>query len=141
MPEDPIDPKRANIAMGLAVTRWRKLPDDSVADKLDDAQEWVQEAALMNHFLPVHLGPRGYSFIVVTPNEFSVGIKNVRQYAGLIYKHMVPITVPLDVHVVAETREFLDAGRSHKNLTPSELIEGAGDFITTTSPLRLFGVE
>ncbi|HEX7680191.1 MAG TPA: hypothetical protein VF713_18815 [Thermoanaerobaculia bacterium] len=141
MADEPIDPRRANIAMGLAVTRWKKLPDDSIAAKLDDPQEWVQEAALMNHFLPAHLTPLGYSFIVVTPNEFSVGIKTVRQYAGLIYKHMVPISVAIDVHDIAKGREFDEAANVHKDRTVSELTEMARHFMTTTSPLRPFGGE
>jgi hypothetical protein len=139
MADEPIDPKRANIAMGLAVTRWKKLPDDSIAEKLDDPQEWVQEAALMNHFLPAHVMPLGFSFAVVLPNEFSVGIKTVRQYAGLIYKHMVPITATVHVHELAATPAFEEAAHALKGASASELAEMAGDFVTTRSAMRLFG--
>lgn len=138
---DQIDPRRANIAMGLAVSRWRKVPDDSIAASLDNPQEWVQEAALMNRFLPAHLTPVGFSFIVVTPNEFSVGITKVRQYAGLIYKHMVPVAQIAEVVELAAGRSFDDAAKRHAGMDRNALTAMAGQFFTTTSPLRSFGGE
>ncbi|MEO8035722.1 MAG: hypothetical protein ABI837_14900 [Acidobacteriota bacterium] len=134
MADDPIDPRQANIAMGLAVTRWRKLPDDPIGAKLDDPQEWVQEAALMNHFLPAHLAPLGYSFVAVMPNEFSVGITKVRQYAGLIYKHMIPVPVALSVHDLAESGAFKKAAEEHAGHSQSDLSTLAGNFVTFVGP-------
>lgn len=141
MADESIDPRRANIAMGLAVTRWRRLPDDSIAQKLDDPQEWLQEAALMNHFLPAHLSRLGFLFVAVTANEFSVGIARVRQYAGLIYKHMTPITATLDIHEVASGQEFEEAAHLQSKRSPSELADMAGEFVTNVSNLRIFGGE
>jgi hypothetical protein len=139
MPDNPIDPKRANIAMGLAVTRWKKFPDDPIAQKLDDPQEWVQEATLMNHYLPAHVMPLGFSFAVVLPNEFSVGITTVRQYAGLIYKHMVPITATLHVHDLAKTAEFAKAAESLSGPAGQKLTAMAGAFVTSQSALDVGG--
>jgi len=131
---DAIDPKRANIALGLAVARWKKLPDDSIAASLDDPSEWLQEATLMNHFLPAHLAQAGYSFIAVIPNEFSVGIKTVRQYAGLIYKHMVPMAALAGVaHAstldIAEHATFKEAARLHGDSTRDTLASRSAKFL------------
>jgi hypothetical protein len=141
MPDEPIDPKQANIAMGLAVTRWRKLPDDPIGHKLDNPQEWLQEAALMNHFMPSHLTPLGYSFVAVAPTDFAVGITTVRLYAGLIYKHMTPISPPMDIHAMTSDAAFNQAAMTHAGRSASELSSLSGDFVSQRPALGLFGGE
>ena len=139
MADEPIDPKRANIAMGLAVTRWRRMPDDPIDHKLDNPQEWLQEAALMNHFMPSHLTPLGYSFVAVTPADFAVGITTVRLYAGLIYKHMTPIAPPMDIHAVASGTAFDQAALTHGDRSTSELSNLSGDFVSQRSVAGAMG--
>jgi hypothetical protein len=132
-----IDPRRANVALGLAVARWKKLPNDSIEASLDNPSEWLQESALMNHFLPARLAKAGFSFIAVIPNEFSVGIKTVRQYAGLIYKHMIPVEVVAEIARagladITEDNAFHDSAR-FENISRDQLRSLSAKFVTASS--------
>ena len=87
----PIDPNAARIAMQAAVSRWKRFPDDSIAKQLDEADECVQEASLMNKFLPPFLAQRNFAWkFIVAQDIFRAGIKTVRNYAGLVLLHMSP---------------------------------------------------
>jgi hypothetical protein len=136
MPNE-IDPKRAQIAMSLAVARWKKGPDDSIEQSLDDPGEWVTESAIMNHFIPLHLNGTGFTFMGVIPNEFSVGIKLVRQYAGLIYKHLVRVEAftagPSAIEISGHST-FQEAARSH-DFSREVLRERGDQFFTSNSSL------
>ena len=135
-----IDPRRANIAMRAAVSRWKKFPDDSIQSDLDQPGEWVTEASLMNKFLPPPMAKLGFGWMVVMPNEFSVGIKLVRGYAGLIYKHMVPqpaVTAFGTVQAAAlgEQDSFTKSAEQFKELTSDDLTSMAAAFFTVTSEI------
>ena len=120
-----IDQAAANIAMRTAIARWRKYPDDSIAASLDGPAEWVQEASLMNQYLPPWMQKAGYSFLAVQPVEFQVGIKLVRNYAGLVYRHMVALhpaasdpNLQLDLFDHDQTKGIAD---QHAALHPDEV--------------------
>ncbi|HKR66365.1 MAG TPA: hypothetical protein VJZ00_21740 [Thermoanaerobaculia bacterium] len=86
------DPKV--IAMRLAVARWKKMPDDPIAQELDEPHEWVREAGLMNKFLPNRLLKEGISWQTAHPAELrAAGIQKVRQYAGFLFSHMKPLVL------------------------------------------------
>ena len=130
---DHIDPRAANVAMHLAVARWKRFPDDSIAASLDEPAEWVQEASIMNQYLPAYTNSAGYSFISVHPQEFQVGITLVRNYAGLIYRHMVALQ-PFVGNPMLHVNLF-DAGApgekvaaDHSKIKPSELAARTNDF-------------
>jgi hypothetical protein len=84
-----IDPIAARIAMQAAVSRWKRFPDDPIEKQLDEADECVQEASLMNKFLPPFMAQRQFAWkFIVAQDIFRAGIKTVRMYAGLVYLHM-----------------------------------------------------
>ena len=85
-----IDPETARVAVRLAVIRWNRPMDAPIRQRLDEPDECVREANAMNTFLPRHLQPEGYGWRTVTASEiFAAQIATVRQYAGMIYVHMV----------------------------------------------------
>jgi len=134
---DELDPRRAQIAMSLAVSRWKKGPDESIEQSLNDPSEWVAESAIMNHFIPLHLKDTGFSFAGVVPNEFSVGIKLVRNYAGLIYKHLVQVSALAagpSVKEISDHAAFQEVARAH-NFSPEMLRQRGVQFFTANSTL------
>lgn len=96
-----IDPNAARIAMQAAVSRWKRFPDDSIAKQLDEADECVQEAALMNKFLPPFLAQRSFAWkFIIAQDIFRAGVKTVRNYAGLVLLHMSPASTETAVPVI-----------------------------------------
>ncbi|HEV7243106.1 MAG TPA: hypothetical protein VGQ36_28015 [Thermoanaerobaculia bacterium] len=111
-----IDPKTAKVAMQAAVSRWKRFPDDPIEKQLDEADECVQEASLMNKFLPPFMAQRQFAWkFIVAQDIFRAGIKTVRMYAGLVYLHMSPATTEavlpnLDAASMADGLEAADTG-------------------------------
>jgi len=111
-----IDPKAARVAMQAAVSRWKRFPDDPIGKQLDEADECVQEASLMNKFLPPFMAQRQFAWkFIIAQDIFRAGIKTVRMYAGLVYLHMSPASTEavlpnLDASSMDEGLEGVSAG-------------------------------
>ncbi len=103
-----IDPKQ--LAMQVAINRWKRFPNDPIAKQLDEADECVQEASLMNKFLPPFMAKKGFAWQFITPQEiFRAKIQLVRNYAGLVFTHMAAVTPAAEVADLAMLDESAES--------------------------------
>ena len=121
---DTSDKPAVAIAARVAVARWRRDLDGAIGQFLNDADECVQEASLMNANLPPFMAKRNYAWETVLPREIRAAqIKKVRQYAGLVLKkmHRVEMAESTDLE-----RELIVEALHAEGIGPSLETSGAG---------------
>lgn len=90
------------LALQLSVARWKKFPNDSIEKELNEAHEWIKEAALMNRFLPDPVFKAGFGWQAVHPIEIKAAkIKLVQQYADFMAAHINPLVLPAGMATAA----------------------------------------
>lgn len=84
----------AQLALSLAVARWKKFPTDPIKAELNEAHEWIKESQLMNTFLPNRVHQAGFGWQNVQAVELKdAAIATVQDYANFVEAHIKPLVL------------------------------------------------
>src|SRR5215203_2599442 len=115
------DEKKANVARQVALGRWGKPFNASIAAKLDEPKEWVDEASHLNGAMPPLLGSKvpDLNWQFVLPVEFAnPKVTTVGVYALFVYAHLKYDHEFVEALKIAHTENagFVDADVSEESI-------------------------